>query len=1383
MRVAGGRWAGPVALLVTLCAALTAAADESSTGLRSRRLLQSTWTYSNSVDLCGSSYGSPTLQFQSTAAFQQYGAVLGLEVTSENAQTNSADVKKYEVIYGIAGIHSNYPAPPGVRSTMVLGSPANGRTAFIQTEGNSAASGVQVRTIEVCCTPANYVGALNIIFSDNSRKKMGSQQCNKTSVAATAPANGQLASFRIWTGTQPGPGKTNGGSGVAVAKLVAFNTTEYFFDDASYINPAIQSLDLRNVLGTVLIAKASYSTVSLPSGHNVLYGNRFGNGRVSGTAAQSLVTRCCKAGSDPKMDSLLLRQVLWTAVLGIKLGGAKVRVSDPKFQPFAEWLVATSATLTGRDKNALKAPPNGNGNNPEWYLPLSNFTAQYNDPRFNKPGGFVVDLYIISADQVFTDELLINSTLSYVRDTGRGLFVVGSDLTYYDNLFNSTINGTLSNQTTVGPGGVTRRRHARRTLLSAEEEAALEDLRYGAMLMGRPGLAVDVTADPNGANTLEALTRHYQARRRMQSYTVNTLLGPMGISYSSTVLPAVSTIVVSSSTLTNCQQASIMYIYYLQGKIALGPADLDLAVKTISIARGSYSLTSATLTQLSCYKDNSNARALPYRLGGSAAMTVELCTSWARSAGYPFIGLQGTNCWAGYDLNLCNTYGTSSSCALRCGGNTAQICGNTGTSPMQIHHHQQQAATSAKLPQGLAAAGGHRALQASSFVFLESAPLCGSSYGSPTLQFQSTTAFQQYGAALGLEVTSENAQTNSADVKKYEAIYGIAGIHSNYPAPPGVRSTMVLGSPANGRTAFIQTEGNSAASGVQVRTIEVCCTPANYVGALNIIFSDNSRKKLGSQQCNKTTITAGAPLGGVLASFKMPIQRTLATVVLAQRCFSLASLPSAHNVLYGTRYGDGRVVGTAAKSITDLCCKAGSDPGTDSLLLRQALWAASYGTKLGGAKVRVSDPKFQPFAEWLVATSATLTGGDKNALKAPPNGNGNNPEWYLPIDVFTSQYNDPRFNKPGSFVVDLYIIGPDNALYGDYEVNRTVHSYVYNSSRGLFVIGPDQSYYDALWSTAAWASNNQTGTVVRRHRRQLSEGGSAAAPVPAVAAATYEEAAAALEELRLSSGLLEAYGDDYWGASAAHADLTGFRTLEELTRRYTQQQARRRLQTYTVNTLLGPMGITYSSTPLPAISTITVSSTTLTNCQQASIMYIYYLQGKIALGPADLNLAVKTISIARGSYSLSDPWASQYFWPYQDDIQFYGGVIPNQPPPSPPPPPPSTLKPPPPGTTTSTTALSYVNCFKDNANARALPYRLGGSATMSNAMCNGMAKTARYAYMGTQGTNCWAGPDLNLCNTYGTVPTQCTTRCPGNTATFCGSTSLSPMLLSVYKVV
>lgn len=117
---------------------------------------------------------------------------------------------------------------------------------------------------------------------------------------------------------------------------------------------------------------------------------------------------------------------------------------------------------------------------------------------------------------MFTDELLINSTLSYVRDTGRGLFVVGSDLTYYDNLFNSTINGTLSNQTTVGPGGVTRRRHARRTLLSAEEEAALEDLRYGAMLMGRPGLAVDVTADPNGANTLEALTRHYQARRRMQ---------------------------------------------------------------------------------------------------------------------------------------------------------------------------------------------------------------------------------------------------------------------------------------------------------------------------------------------------------------------------------------------------------------------------------------------------------------------------------------------------------------------------------------------------------------------------------------------------------------------------------------------------------------------------------------------------------------------------------------------------------------------------------------------------------------------------------------------------------------------------------------------------
>ena len=88
------------------------------------------------MDLCGSSYGSPTLQFQSTAAFQQYGAVLGLEVTSENAQTNSADVKKYEVIYGIAGIHSNYPAPPGVRSTMVLGSPAvRGRVHVVHGAG------------------------------------------------------------------------------------------------------------------------------------------------------------------------------------------------------------------------------------------------------------------------------------------------------------------------------------------------------------------------------------------------------------------------------------------------------------------------------------------------------------------------------------------------------------------------------------------------------------------------------------------------------------------------------------------------------------------------------------------------------------------------------------------------------------------------------------------------------------------------------------------------------------------------------------------------------------------------------------------------------------------------------------------------------------------------------------------------------------------------------------------------------------------------------------------------------------------------------------------------------------------------------------------------
>ncbi|KAG2438085.1 hypothetical protein HXX76_005694 [Chlamydomonas incerta] len=459
--------------------------------------------------------------------------------------------------------------------------------------------------------------------------------------------------------------------------------------------------------------------------------------------------------------------------------------------------------------------------------------------------------------------------------------------------------------------------------------------------------------------------------------------------------------------------------------------------------------------------------------------------------------------------------------------------------------------------------------------------MCGSSYGNPTLQFSSTSAFQQYGTALGLEITSESAQTNSIDVKMYEAIYGIAGIHGNYPAPPGVRSSMVLGSPANGRTAYTQTEGNCAASGVQIRTIEACCTPANYVGALNVIFSDNSRKK----------------------------------------------------VLYGTRYGAGRVVGTAAKSITDLCCKAGSDQGMNSLLLRQALWAAAYGIKLGGAKVSTAN------AEWLVAAAATLTTADKNGLKAPPNGNGNNPEWHLPLDVFTAQYNDPRFNKPGSFVVDLYIIGPENPPYGDYHVNRTVQSYVYNSSRGLFVIGPDQSYYDALWGTAAWASTNLTGAAMRRHRRQLPEVKNASAFPTAAGAGN--EAAAVLEELQLIADLLEAQGEDW-----DHYSLTSL-----------------------------------PRTPLPAISTIVVSSSTLTNCQRASIMYTYYLQKKLALGPADVSTAVKTISIARGSYALSDPWASRYFWPYQDDIQFYGGVIPNQPPPSPPPPPPTILKRPPPPAT------------------------------------------------------------------------------------------------------
>ncbi|PNH08870.1 hypothetical protein TSOC_004557 [Tetrabaena socialis] len=195
-------------------------------------------------------------------------------------------------------------------------------------------------------------------------------------------------------------------------------------------------------------------------------------------------------------------------------------------------------------------------------------------------------------------------------------------------------------------------------------------------------------------------------------------------------------------TRTNADSAAQVYIQYLKGAVALSSYDLNMAVSTVTIARAAfttsdpaaskffgyldqiYSLGGAipglapplpspppprpisgpspprlpspplppplppllppvpvnvTTSFMGCYKDNAAVRALAFRLIADRANALLFCARLTKLAGYPFMGLQGSNCFGGTDLARAESYGVraATECATSCPGNSTQTCGLT----------------------------------------------------------------------------------------------------------------------------------------------------------------------------------------------------------------------------------------------------------------------------------------------------------------------------------------------------------------------------------------------------------------------------------------------------------------------------------------------------------------------------------------------------------------------------------------------------------------------------------------------------------------------------------------------------------------------------------
>ncbi|KAG2500182.1 hypothetical protein HYH03_001763 [Edaphochlamys debaryana] len=443
----------------------------------------------------------------------------------------------------------------------------------------------------------------------------------------------------------------------------------FFFDAYSIIDPTQLSVTVTKYAATVVLGDNAFSILATPAARVLLFAERLGQGRTSGSAAESFGGDCPTSAANPVLCQLVLKTVTWAAFYGIARGGARVRVTNPRYIPFAQWLV--------QQDSRLKPPPTGKGvgNLLDYVLTLSTFVTVYDTPTFNKPGYELVDIYIVDpTDPLYSDPDVQRSLRSFVA-AGRGTFIMGPDMSYLDAY-------------------ITGSRHRR--LLG---DGAVEPPEGGHPVV------LSLGADPRLRRRLMSAER-----RRLQT------LYP--------VAPAGS-IAVNADTLTNADLAAQLYIQYLRSQIFLSTFDRDIAINTVAVGKATLnpsdsnnfdfnqwyknitvdlkgpvyflpppnppppppalrpppptppSPVAVASNVLGCYKDDATVRALAARLTTDRTLTRELCASLAKNGRYTYFGLQGTNCYADNTLTLANSYGKrlDSECSTLCPGNSAQKCG------------------------------------------------------------------------------------------------------------------------------------------------------------------------------------------------------------------------------------------------------------------------------------------------------------------------------------------------------------------------------------------------------------------------------------------------------------------------------------------------------------------------------------------------------------------------------------------------------------------------------------------------------------------------------------------------------------------------------------
>ncbi len=115
-----------------------------------------------------------------------------------------------------------------------------------------------------------------------------------------------------------------------------------------------------------------------------------------------------------------------------------------------------------------------------------------------------------------------------------------------------------------------------------------------------------------------------------------------------------------------------------------------------------------------------------------------------------------------------------------------------------------------------------------------------------------------------------------------------------------------------------------------------------------------------------------------------------------------------------------------------------------------------------------------------------------------------------------------------------------------------------------------------------------------------------------------------------------------------------------------------------VNSVSGPMGITFTGIVSPANSTLSVAPPNpLSNAELAANRLLQYLLGREVLTPQELSLAVANVLKARSTISRGTLGAGR-FWSLVDTADVLASTQPALPPLASPPPPPGGRRPPPP---------------------------------------------------------------------------------------------------------